>query len=203
MDNPYWTSEGQTHHINLKDIRSLCFDIVSLFEASKSLADEMTASEYADEKPAGLEDFPLAKLHMEMSFKKSSVLLLQLALMVRTYDDQVSDMENNDDFSIFKAKCDDNSDVGVLDTGVLNIREACNKLIHAKEIRPLYERTDKYVIDSTNESFDGDIWYLTGEIELSGSFRRNEWNAVLYVQPFLEAIIELTSYGYPEINIEQ
>ena len=61
MDNPYWTSESQTHHINLNGMKSLCFDFVSLFEASKSLADEMMASECADDEPADFEAFSLVK----------------------------------------------------------------------------------------------------------------------------------------------
>lgn len=197
MDNPYWTSEGQTHHINLDGIRSLCFDVVSLFEASKSLADEMTASEEEDEVPADFEKFPLAKLHMEMSLEKSSEQLLQLALLVRTYDDQVTSIEEKGDYQSHKAKCDTDSSIGILDDRDLTIREACNKLLHAKEFRPLFDKTDKYVVDSIDDSFDGDIWYLTGEIEMSGSYQKKEWEAVLSVQPFLEAILDLVAFGYP------
>lgn len=195
IENPYWTSEGQAHFINLDIVNSLCFDLISLFEASRSLAEEMTNLEYADEEPADLNSFPLAKLHMEMSFKKSSELLLQLAILVRTYDDQMTDY-GSAEYIDHVNMCNANTEAGVTPRGALRIREACNKLIHAKEVRPLYEKTDKYVIDSTNEAFDGDIWYLTGEIELSGAFRSKQWDVVLHVQPFLEGILSLISFGY-------
>ena len=39
-----------------------------------------------------------------------------------------------------------------------NIRTACNKIIHANSIRPIYDHLGVEVGE--------DIWYLTGEIEL-------------------------------------
>lgn len=84
MENPYWTSHGQEHYVNLDTIKALCFELANIFEASRSLANEMAASEHVDEEPAKLENFPLMILHRELAYKKSSELLLQLALLVRT-----------------------------------------------------------------------------------------------------------------------
>jgi hypothetical protein len=199
MDNPYWTSDGQEHYVNLNTIKSLCFEICNIFEASKSLANEMTASEYADEEVAKIENFPLMTLHQELAFKKSSELLLQIALLVRTYDDQMANSEKSVEFKKFAKKNDSGDYIGVLDgKDKFYLREACNKIIHAQEVRPLYERADQYVIESENSELGQDIWYLTGEIELSGKFNRKEWEAVVYTQPFLETVLGLIQFGYPD-----
>ena len=199
MDNPYWTSDGQEHYVNLNSIKSLCFEICNIFEASKSLANEMTASEYADEEVAKIENIPLMALHQELAFKKSSELLLQIALLVRTYDDQMANSEKSVEYKKFAEKNDSGGYIGVLDgKDKFYLREACNKIIHAQEVRPLYERADQYVIESENSELGQDIWYLTGEIELSGKFNRKEWEAVVYTQPFLETVLVLIQFGYPD-----
>jgi len=198
MENPYWSSDGQEHYVNIDTIKSLCFDICNIFEASKSLANEMTESEYADEEVAKIDNFPLMALHHELAFKKSSELLLQLSMLIRTYDDQMKDSKKSKDYKKFAKKNDSGDYVGVLDgQEKFHLREACNKIIHAQEVRPLYERADQYVIESENSELGQDIWYLTGEIELSGEFRGKGWGAVVYTQRFLETVLGLIQFGYP------
>ena len=64
MENPYWTSDGQEHYVNLDTIKSLCFEICNIFEASRSLVNDMAASEYVDEEVAKIENFPWTNCHL-------------------------------------------------------------------------------------------------------------------------------------------
>lgn len=198
MDNPYWESHGQEHYVSLDTIKSLCFELTNIYEASKSLSEQMTASEYVDEEPAKVEDFPLVELHQEMAFKKSSELLLQLALLVRTYDDQMKSSKESERYIEFARANDTGDYIGSLGgKRKFYLREGCNKVIHAQEVRPLYERATQYAFASNNDELGQDLWCLTGEIELSGTFKGKQWEAVLHLQPFLETILGLVKYGTP------
>jgi hypothetical protein len=162
------------------------------------MSEKMAASEHLDEKPAKIEDFPLIELHQEMAYKKSSGLLLQLAMLVRTYDDQMKSTEEAEKYIEFARANDTGEYIGFLEgKNKFYLREGCNKVIHAQEVRPLYERAAQYVFTSNNDELDQDVWYLTGEIELSGTFRGKPWDAVLHLQPFLETILGLVRYGAP------
>jgi len=199
MDNPYWESHGQEHYVNIHTIKSLCFELTNIFEASMALSEEMTASEYADAKPAKIENFPLVELHQELAFKKASELLLQLALLVRTYDDQMKSSDDSEKYLEFSKVNDSGDYIGILQgADKFYLREACNKIIHAQEVRPIYERATQYVIESDNENLGQDVWYMTGEIELSGKFRGKKWEAVLHLQPYLETVLGLIKYGLPK-----
>ena len=84
-------------------------------------------------------------------------------------------------------------EIGTLDDGALTLREACNKFIHAQEVRAIYEKV-------TREEDEQELrrWYLTGEIELTGTLGKKSWNAVLYVPPFLETVLDRIGFGWPE-----
>lgn len=75
------------------------------------------------------------------------------------------------------------------DKNCFHLRDACNKIIHAAEIRPLYERTDLNIAE--------DIWYLTGEIELSGTQRNKDWKATFSLQAFVEITLRVIAFGNP------
>lgn len=196
MDNPYWSSYGQVHHIDLDSIRLLCFELSNIFYASKTISNNLAASEQLEENKVKLEEFPLAKLHYEYSFKKSSELLLQLALLVRTYDDQMKDSEFKDKYIAYVRNNDCGNYIGTLSgKNQFYVRHACNKIIHAYQIRPLYEKSDVGIYQVNDQEFGDNIWYLTGEVELSGIERQEEWEAVLYLTHFLETILELIEFN--------
>ncbi len=194
MDNPYWASYGQVHHIDLEDIKSLCFELSNIYYASKTISEELTTSEQIEETMVKMDDFPLAKLHLEMAFRKSSEIILRLALLVRTFDDQMKGSEFEKEYIKFTQDNDSSDYIGYLSTkNKFNIRQACNKIIHAHEIRPLYEKSDLVISGSNGEN----IWYLTSEIELSGTERGKEWDAVLYLNHFLESVLGLIEFKPP------
>lgn len=196
MENPYWNSNGQEHYVNLNDIKKLCFEICNIFESSKSLAENIAYSDDVENKKIDISGFPLLELHSELSFKRSSEILLRLSMLVRTYDDQMKRSEESSKYMMIAKKND--SDIGTISgKGQFYVRDACNKIIHARVIRPLYERADHPLMLDGKFSLEDDIWYLTGEIELSGEVNGKEWDAVIYVQPFVEAILGLIKFGLP------
>lgn len=170
-----------------------------MFEASKSLAEAFDYAEAEEEQELTEEDVPLLRLHQQYAFVQASKALLQLALMVRTYDDQMRDSNKSEAYLQHSKDVDDGHYVGILiGKDSFLVREACNKIIHATEVRPLYERVDRIVTDAFKEGkIHQDIWYLTGEIELSGFYKSKEWNAVLHLQPFVEIILGIIEFGNP------
>lgn len=170
-----------------------------MFEASKSLAEAFDYAEAEEEQELTEADVPLLRLHQQYAFVQASKALLQLALMVRTYDDQMRDSGESEAYLQHSKDVDDGHYVGILNgQDSFLVREACNKIIHATEVRPLYERVDRIVTDALKEGkIHQDIWYLTGEIELSGFYKREEWNAVLHLQPFVEIILGIIEFGNP------
>jgi len=196
MDNPYWYSDGQKHHINLETIEVLCFELLNIFEASCPIAENFEAQEIELEEEQNLENFPLLKLHQKYAFIQASQILLQIALMVRTFDDQIKDSENEEDYKNYVEEIDDGHYVGGMDgQETFNYRDASNKIIHAAEVRPLYERIDRTITEEAgNKNLDQDIWYLTGEIELCGKLHGNTWNATIHIQAFVETVLDVIRF---------
>ena len=195
MDNPYWTSEGQRHHISLEAMRLLCFELLCIFEASRPLVASIEEQELEEERRVDESELSLRRLYQSHAFTQSSKALLQVALMVRAYDDQMKESDRCEEYKQHLASIDDGNCVGVLDgKDSFSLREACNKIIHAHEVRPLYERIDREV---NNQELDQDLWYRTGEVQLKGKQHENSWCAVLYIQPFLELVLDSISLGDP------
>jgi hypothetical protein len=195
MDNPYWTSEGQRYHLSVEAIRLICFELLCVFEASKPLVGVAESIELEEGKDIDVSKLMLLRLHQDFAFNQSSKALLQLAIFVRTYDDQMMDSDKSEKYKCHLASIDQGNYVGMLD-GVdrFSLRDACNKIIHANEIRPLFERIDRQV---NTQGFGQDLWYLTGEIELQGTNRNKGWKASIYLQSFLELVLQSIELGDP------
>ena len=159
MDNPYWYSDGQKHYINYETIEVLCFELLNIFEASRPIAEDFEKQESELEEEQTLENFPLLNLHQKYSFIQASKILLQIALMVRTFDDQMRDSDKETNYKIYIGKIDDGHYVGVMEgIDTFSYREACNKIIHASEVRPIYERIDRITTEEMREkNLDQDI----------------------------------------------
>ena len=68
-----------------------------------------------------------------------------------------------------------------------NIRTACNKIIHANSIRPIYDHLGVEVGE--------DIWYLTGEIELECSDKNQEHTYTLHTQDFISIVLDRINFN--------
>ncbi|MBG0797159.1 hypothetical protein IYX23_05590 [Methylocystis sp. L43] len=187
MENPYWTTAGQGHHLDLQDMRVLCFDIHNIVASSSTLIGRLELAE-----PEELsEDSTLRKLHYEISEPLLSNRLLHLAIMLRTYDDMMSANDSDGAYTAHVQRTSGSDFVGNIDKGTFSLRDACNKIIHASEIRPLYESVYNEHEESTGEPVG---WKLTGEIELSGVQNKKPWTAELYVQNFLEVALDRLAF---------
>src|SRR5689334_11795644 len=106
MDNPYWQTEGRTHQIDVGSLKRVCFEIASIITASNTLAHEFEAAEAEQEKNLSLNDFPLLGLHLELAESEVSQHLLQLCLMVRTYDDIMTASDSDGTYAAHVIKTD-------------------------------------------------------------------------------------------------
>src|SRR5262249_28769935 len=139
-DNPYWHSEGQPHYVDLDMVRRLSFEIFNLFTANEALVREFEATGDEDENelhdPA---ESSLLQLHHEFVEQLIMEKLLQLCMLVRTYDDIMSQSQHADRYAAHANQTSGEDEIGTLNDGKLPLREACNKVIHAREIRPVYD----------------------------------------------------------------
>ena len=182
MDNPYHRAEVKPHYLDPESARFQCFDA---FNASAGLA-------FASAFEAGEEDqeaSSLFKLHHQLAEPRLSQLLLSLAVFVRTMNDVYRESPFADAYRAHAAATDGRDFIGDLDGETLSLREACNKIIHATDFRPVYDHADR-------DSGDGEerLWYMTGEIEIEGNVRDRAWNATLYVPHFLEIVLDRIAF---------
>jgi hypothetical protein len=162
--NPF-IREG--YHIETQNVRLDLYRLLSAFFASQEFANLSTGDGAYD---------PIGSLADE--FEESEIVrtLISIATSMRIADDQ-----NNHYLDRY------NTDTGVLitdlnqpdQTVMLNLREACNKMIHATAV--------KFDIDE-NENFNE---YLNPTIYLYGEKRGVRWKAVLRISDFARDVSAL------------
>jgi len=187
MQNPYHRAEARPHFLDRAVARTMCFDIFNIFAASYQLGGEF---ELADPEEGDARSSSKFRLHHELAEPRLSQLLLQLAVFVRTFDDVFSTGNWAESYAAHAAAAQGENFIGVLSGADLGLREACNKIIHASDFRPVYDRAER-------EERPGDMqqaWFLTGEIELSGTLNGRVWEATLYTQNFLEIVLDRISF---------
>jgi hypothetical protein len=188
MDNPYHKAEMKPHYLDRATARIMCFDIFNIFAASHNLASEFEFAE-AEHDPRSSSNF---KLHHELAEPRLSQLLLQLAVFVRTFDDIFAGGEHAETYAKHVATTQGEDFIGVAeDGGDLRLREACNKIIHATDFRPVYDHVDRADPDGKEQR----VWHLTGEIELVGSRGSTDWSVTLYTQNFLEIVLDRIAFN--------
>ena len=170
-------------------MRGLCFEIFNIFAASGALAGQF---EFADDDDVAANS-SLMKLHNELAERRALELLLRLSMLVRTYDDIMMQSEHAEIYAAHAAKTSGEDYIGTLDTGELTLREACNKIIHAREVRPIYDDVQRDIEEGKEPER---VWHLRGEIERMGYQNKKEWNAVVYVPPFLEIVLDRIEFGW-------
>jgi hypothetical protein len=114
----------------------VAFEVFNIVRASLSMMGDGSADEDGEEEKAPSQ---IEQLHYELAEIKLSKALLQLAVMVRTVDDFWTDYGHEDYVAKVEALNEDN-DFGILTTGEkssnLTLREALNKIIHARAKPP-------------------------------------------------------------------
>lgn len=196
MSEGYWEQVGDVHHIDLSVLRSLAFRILCIVEASKGLVrnlDAAAAEREEEGEELGDEDWLLVRLHDEMLVPESSKLLLQIAIMLRVYDDQMKKGPFAEDYAKHLKEHDGNGYIGFTDDQErFNHRDACNKIIHATKFNFQRARCER---EFGEKDFEFEI--ITGELELTGTNGKQSWEATLILAPFIETILGVVEFGYP------
>jgi len=170
----------QGHHINKEKIKLLCFHVLNIVSASKTIVesriDSLNTLEINESGDESLSDEgrTLLELHKKFTFSQISELLLQVSVMVRTFDDIANDSENGIEYKSFKKSVD--CYIGHFADGkAINLREACNKIIHASLLRLGCEKYN--VLLNHNKLEDGDdlFGHLSGDVYLEGRFAGKKW----------------------------
>ena len=179
--NPYADSVGRGHQLDMDLMRERCFEIFNLIVANRALIEPL-----ATDPDAEPEIFPsLLQLHSKLAGKRLSQKLLELAVYLRTYDDLQRQSDHDGKYKIHAEATSGIDFIGALDARDLDLREACNKLIHATEVRPHYDP-----VHQENGPLRVVAWYLSGEIDLCGTYQGKPWLAQLWVERFLETALD-------------
>jgi hypothetical protein len=111
--------------------------------------------------------------------------------MLRAYDDSMKDKDVGSAYAAHAQSTSGSDFVGHLEEKTLSLREACNKIIHARGFRPIY---DEVYNEHDSPSNDPVGWALTGEVELTGVKNGEPWEAVLHLQEFIETALDRISF---------
>lgn len=185
IENPYHHAEIKPHHLDLADARLACFSAFNIVVASQALGGEYEMGEPEDEEEPG----SLFRLHHQLAEPRLSQLLLQIAVFVRTFDDVMSDA-GGEDYVVHAAATSGEDYIGDLDGGPVALREACNKIIHAVDFRPVYDHSDRKVGENEYRR----VWYMTGEIEIGGLKGQRQWAVLLHLTAFLEIALDRIAF---------
>lgn len=182
MNNPYWHPDTKPHTVDFDEIRQLVFDTFNIVRASTSMIGQGLD---LDEDELG--DPSLGeKLHFELAEMQLSKNLLRLAVLMRTLDDVLSSTPN-EAYSRKARELGAENNIGLLNDTELGLREALNKIIHAEDVRPVYDSDDDP--ESANRR-----WGMDGQLELEGTFRGTKWHATINLFEFLDSVLELIEF---------
>jgi len=62
------------------------------------------------------------------------------------------------------------------------LRETCNKIIHAEDVRITYGDND--------EEDEKRVWHMTNTVELQGSFRSKKWSISLWLYVVISSAVQ-------------
>lgn len=184
-------------NIKLKAYRLLCY-----FYANKEISRTTTPEKRTEN---------LAKLEDTYFFTEISKLLIDIAISVRVLDNQMKSLNINNQIKTQYIKSMEhiNKYYSCMMFDEMNLREVCNKIIHANIVEPHFqEANDRHEIDEYNWlgwsegcGVEEDVpepepikWkHLTYNIRLGGKHNGKQWWHLLEVPVFVEAICELLS----------
>ncbi|MEG3618739.1 hypothetical protein V5T82_09750 [Magnetovibrio sp. PR-2] len=186
MENPYWHPEEKSHIVNTDDVRLLAFDMFNIVRTSMGMVGgDLEAEDKEGDVTTQSED-----LHYHYAEAQLSKNLLQFSILMRTLDDYWSDY-GHEDYIDKIGKLNADYDFGMLNSDtksdVLSFREAFNKIIHARDIRPVYS--------SEHDRNDPEArWGMDGQIELQGEYHGKNWDVLIHIFDLLDGTLELIDF---------
>lgn len=189
------------HVVGVDDIRRKCFQLINIINGNKWLVKDIQESQaelvvLEDRSPEDSDGAGLMGLYADFYMQEVSRLSLNIAVMFRVLDDQLIASECAERYREHKRNVDIKDWYASHSFKHFSIREACNKIIHAMEFRPLFDIGDGIVVaSSSGEERDVDGFpHLTGELELVGKRGETEWSCMLHIQPFVETIVDVLAF---------
>jgi hypothetical protein len=146
-------------------------------------------------------DDPLKALDARFIFQETSTLLLEVAILFRSLDDQLKISANPDKRDNYLKKVASTNDIYYFDIiDKLSIRECCNKIIHATIFEPLViEGLRAHTKDYAAFYGDDDkeiVWHhFSGNVRIAGTYNNNDWAYIISVPEFVEALAYLLGNG--------
>jgi hypothetical protein len=185
---------NSTYQIEESEILRKAYQLLAYF-----LANEQIAKIAHPDKP----DDPLKALDARFLFQEISTLLLEVAILFRSLDDQFKKSPNSAQKEAYLKKVTNtNKRYGFDMFGKLSIRECCNKIIHATTFEPsVVEGLGTHTKDFAAYYGEDDkkmIWHhLSGDIRILGEHDNNNWAYLISVPEFVEALSYLLGNSQP------
>ncbi len=183
------------HRVDLDSIHQNVFILLNICYAAKAFAQSHDLSSYEEMDPingpfyVGWLKFTLSEKLIDLAIKTRILLDLVREEEARyketgeayVIDSRALDSEIAEKYNIGFFVGSDNE---------VSIRESCNKIIHALEIRPILERgDDERVLDEKSEQ-KREWLYWGGVLDLSGTRGKEKWAFTLHVSVFCRALEE-------------
>ena len=185
--NPYWDEHLKPHPVSTSDIKELILDAMLIVMSSSGAAYFFDGVE-EDDDDANVPK--LLILYQSRAERKLSNTLLQLAILVRTLEDQINNSENAEKLRAHLSAV--NEDLGPFGNSYgeneinLHFRECANKIIHAEDFRPVYD-------NDSGDRHDGGF-FMTSELELEGRLGKKEWQVSINLIDFFEAALDFVEF---------
>jgi hypothetical protein len=125
------------------------------------------------------------------------VLILEVAILFRSLDDQFKKLKNNllqEEYFKKLESTNERHNFDIIDK--ISLRECCNKIIHATTFEPCIVEGLRPHTKDLPAFYGGDekeiIWHhLDGNIRISGTKNDNAWVYIISVPEFVEALAYL------------
>lgn len=183
--NPYWHPEVKPHVFDPDKVEELCLIAFEAFTTSSTLYSQFV-SEDEEERSTQMTYPSLMGKHRDKAETRINSVLLTLALSYRTLEDSFEDDKQLKQF-IDQTLTNHGQMLHWYgdNKGKTSLREVCNKIIHATDIRHVYD---------FEEEMNGKIWMMDGAIELEGILKKEPWNVSFILPDFLEGILDISNF---------
>ena len=186
-ENPYWFEYTKPHAFDPDEVEALCRIGFNTIQATRNLSVLWNSDELEGKESPHWEYPLLIDIHQRSAEIELSRILLKLAVAYRALDDQLKVYEpfvafREKQLKAFGAFLTVYSEGEIRDC----LRETCNKIIHAEDVRITYGHND--------EEDEKRVWHMTNTVELQGRFRSEKWSVSFQVLDFFEAMLETVQF---------
>ncbi len=179
----YECRSDKPHSVDTQKLREYCFNIINIFYAHEALL--------RSNSPASNQETYLQDEWHKIFHKCTSSYLLDLAVGIRTLEDILDErcpkLTDEDNESIWGS---------TNDIKHKTLREACNKIIHAKKFSYVLSKldTDVFPEDMDEDDFEPQpMSCLSGEIELVGDCNKKKWSVTVLIPELIESTLKYLS----------